>query len=63
MSELVNQIIAYESGKMSEEEAVRFFQELIDTDMAWQLQGSYGRTAQALIKAGLVTLPDKASDG
>jgi hypothetical protein len=49
---MVDQIIRYESGEMSEEETVDFFQELIDTGLAWKLQGSYGRMAQALIAAG-----------
>ena len=51
--ELVDRIIAYETGTMeTEEELLGFFQELVDTGMAWSLQGHYGRTAQALIDAG-----------
>jgi hypothetical protein len=49
----VNDIIAYESGEMEEEEMIQFFQGLINSGMAWQLQGSYGRTAMALIKSGM----------
>jgi hypothetical protein len=49
----VDDIIAYESGEMDEEEAIAFFQKLIDTGLAWQLQGSYGRSAAYLIEAGL----------
>jgi hypothetical protein len=49
---MVDKIMAYESGEMSEEEIVDFFQELIDTGLAWTLQSSYGRMALALIKAG-----------
>jgi hypothetical protein len=52
---MVDKIIAYESGEMSEDEVIAFFQELVDSGLAWQLQGSYGRTAMALIEAGLVT--------
>jgi hypothetical protein len=55
VSDLVGQIIDYESGTMDQEEAVRFFQGLIDSGMAWTLQGSYGRTAKALIDAGHCT--------
>lgn len=47
-------IIAYEQGELSEEQTVRLFQHLVDTGFAWKLQGSYGRTAQALIDAGQV---------
>jgi len=44
----------YESGQMDEEEMTEFFQKLVDTGLAWRLQGSYGRTAVDLIRAGLV---------
>ena len=53
----LDQIIAYEQGDLGEEETIKLFQNLVDTGLAWQLQGSYGRTAKALIEAGLVTLP------
>jgi hypothetical protein len=48
----VDKIIAYEGREMSDEDMVEFFQELVDTGMAWTLQGHYGRTAMALIEAG-----------
>lgn len=51
--DVVSQIIAYESGEMSESETIEFFQRLIDNGMAWTLQGSYGRMAMHLIDAGL----------
>lgn len=50
-------IIAYENGELeSEEELVSGFQELIDSGMAWRLQGHYGRMAKALIDQGLCTI-------
>ena len=52
-SDLVGEIIKYESGEMSEEDMIVFFQKLIDNGMAWTLQGHYGRTATALIEQGL----------
>jgi len=53
--DLVDKIIAYESGEMNEEEVAEFFQELINTGMVFQLQGQYGRTAKALIEQGICT--------
>jgi len=51
---MVDKIIRYENGTMdSETEIIEFFQELIDTGMAWSLQGHYGRTAMRLIEEGL----------
>lgn len=53
--DIVSSIIRFESGEMgSEEEVIEFFQELVDSGLAWQLQGSYGRLAQRLIENGLV---------
>jgi hypothetical protein len=47
-----------------EETEENFFaaaQYLIDTGLAWKLQGYFGRTCQALIEAGHCTAPGKAS--
>lgn len=52
---LSNDILAYEEGELDEDQTVELFQKLVDSGLAWQLQGHYGRTAQALIDAGLVT--------
>ena len=49
---IINRIIAYEEGAMNEEDIVTFFQDMIDSGVVWQLQGSYHRAANALIKAG-----------
>lgn len=48
----VDKIIAYENGEMSDEDTIELFQTLIDSGMAWTLQGHYGRTAMSLIEAG-----------
>jgi len=49
---MLNQIIAYEQGELDALDIIDLFQELITSGMAWKLQGSYGRTAKALIEAG-----------
>ena len=52
--DLLNCIIQYEDGEMSDEETVTFFQELVNNGMAWTLQGHYGRMAMHLIESGHV---------
>lgn len=52
---MIDKIIAYESGELSDKETIALFQELIDNGQAWTLQGHYGRTAQGLIDAGYCT--------
>jgi hypothetical protein len=55
-NDLVQKIIDWEQGLLQEEqEVIDFFQELVDTGMAWRLQGAYGRVATALINQGLVS--------
>ena len=49
---MIEKMIRYENGEMGVDEIVPFFQELINSGMAWTLQGHYGRTASALIEAG-----------
>lgn len=52
--DVVDQIMAYEAGELDEEGQLALFQNLVDTGMAWRLQGHYGRTAQALLQQGLI---------
>ena len=49
----IDKILDYEDGKLNETEEIGLFQELINSGLAWQLQGSYGRTAEVLIQKGL----------
>jgi hypothetical protein len=54
MLNLSSEIIAYENGELDMTAFVKLFQYLVDTGMAWELQGHYGRTAMKLIEEGLV---------
>lgn len=54
MKDITGRIIEYEMGEMSDEDVIELFQDLVNTGMAWLLQGHYGRMAQSLIDAGLV---------
>ena len=54
---LASLTLEYENGLMSEEEVINFFQELINSELAWDLQGHYGRMAKHLIEIGLCRKP------
>jgi len=53
----VDAIMRYEAGELDEPETIRLFQHLVNNGLAWKLQGSYGRHARDLLKAGLIQLP------
>jgi hypothetical protein len=51
----IDTLIAYESGELTDAQTINFFAELVKTKMAWSLQGSYNRMAEAMITAGFIT--------
>ena len=56
---LVTTLALYESGEMTPKQEIRLFRELINSGLAWSLQGHYGRKADYLIKEGLCPPPEK----
>lgn len=57
-TDFIDQIIRWESGEMDDDETISFFQGLIDSGLAWTLQGCYGRMATRLIDDGYCTAGD-----
>lgn len=55
---LAERVLLYETDQMSEQEMISMFQELVDTGMAWKLQGHYGRTSMILLDAGVIAPPE-----
>ena len=55
--DIMGGILAFEDGSLDREGTIELFQHLVDSGLAWQLQGHYGRSAQDLIDAGEVTRP------
>jgi len=49
----INIAEGYEDAE-SEEQWIEAWQHLVDTGLAWQLQGSFGRSAQHLIDQGVI---------
>ena len=47
-------MMAWENGTIDEEDEITLFQELVNSGMAWSLQGCYGRHAAGMIKAGII---------
>lgn len=45
----------------SEEQEIEAWQHLVDTGLAWKLQGWFGRTATAMIEAGVITAPERST--
>jgi hypothetical protein len=55
---LLPKVMEYESGNMTDrEDIVEFFQELVNSGVAWKLQGHYGRIAQSMLETGEVVMP------
>lgn len=50
--DFVDQIMQFESGMLNDKEIIELFSDMVKTNVAWSLQGHYGRAASALIEGG-----------
>ena len=53
--DLFSLIMDFEQGELDDDGTLELFQRLVNSGMAWTLQGSYGRMAVRLIEAGLIS--------
>lgn len=56
--EILNKIIAFENGELSEDEIIEFFKELYQKNILFGLQGTYQRTFNNLCESGLINLEE-----
>jgi hypothetical protein len=52
--DVLDLMMSWEDGQLMPNEEVELFQELLNSGLVWQLQGSYGRTAQMMLRARLI---------
>lgn len=50
----LERIIKFEQGDLEDHEIIAMFQDLLDNETVWQLQGSYSRMAQKLLDTGYI---------
>ena len=58
-SNIINFIIEYESGELSDKNTLELFAELIKSGQAWTLQGHYGRQAKNFVDNGYISTTGK----
>jgi hypothetical protein len=51
---LINEMMLFEDGQLSEIDTIKLFSELVQTGIAWRLQGFYGRNAVCLIENEII---------
>ena len=44
----------FENDQLSKQEIIALFQQLVDTGLAWKLQGFYAQYARQLIERGVI---------
>ena len=51
---LSEMIVKYEQDELNDKQIIELFQELVDTGLAWNLQGHYGRRAYEMLGQGII---------
>ena len=51
---LSEMIVKYEQDELYDKQIIELFQELVDTGLAWNLQGHYERRAYELLGEGII---------
>jgi hypothetical protein len=54
---LLDRMIAWEQGDITHDDYIALFQDLVNSGLAWQLQGMYGREAAYLLSTGEIASP------
>lgn len=52
--QLYERLISWEQGQLSETETLAFFQEVVDSGLAWKSTGAVRRTAALLLRDGRI---------
>lgn len=56
---MIDMLIDFENGQLSEVDTIKLFSKLIKTGTIWHLQGSYQRNAYDMVEAGWMNLEGK----
>ena len=59
---LWDMLLSYENGELDMAGTLDMYRLLIQSGLAWTLQGSYGRDAERLLMAGIITC-QRVNDG
>jgi len=56
---MINEIIDFENGILSEVDSIKMFSRLLESGTLWHLQGFYQRSAYDMVNAGWLSMDGK----